>query len=105
MIDEQVNRKPLDTVEIAKEIDEMFTFNNPKTVEQIESCQKIQKSCKNLAQLIIANVPEGKEQTVAVNSVLGAALWASQGITRRQITIVGAHLNQASTEEVLKMFP
>ena len=88
MTNEQVNREPVDPAEIAAEIDEVFTFNSPQTTEQIEACRKIQASCKSLAHLISANVPEGKEQTIAVNSVLTAALWASQGITRRQVAIV-----------------
>ena len=88
MIDETVDRKPLNLDELILEIDEVFTFRSPSTSKQQDSCQHIQSCCKALAMAIVEMVPEGKEQVIAVNNLLGAALWASHGITKRQVTIV-----------------
>lgn len=88
MKDEQVNREPLDPAAVLLEIEEVFTFNPPLTPEQVIACQQIQDACKHLAQGIAKLVPEGKEQTIAVNNLLATALWARHGITRRQVTVV-----------------
>jgi wyosine [tRNA(Phe)-imidazoG37] synthetase (radical SAM superfamily) len=100
MKDEQVIRPPLDPEALFLEIEEVFTFNPPLTPEQQQACQIISQSCKNLAQGIAKLVPEGKEQTVAINNLLATALWARHGITRRQVTVGAVPWTEENTPQV-----
>lgn len=84
----EVNREPVNLEKIKQEIDDVFIFKSPISNQHAESCQKIQNTCKALAQLIADEVPEGKEQTIAINNLLSAALFARHGITRRQVIMV-----------------
>lgn len=88
MNNNEVFRDPVDPQKTRQEIEDVFTFNAPHSKEHYASCQKIQTACKNLAQALIDEVPEGKEQTVAINNLLSAALFARHGITRRQVLMV-----------------
>lgn len=99
MKDEQVNREPLDPAAIALEIEEVFTFNPPLTPDQLHACQQIQEACKHLAHGIAKLVPEGKEQTVAINNLLATALWARHGITRRQVTVGAVPWTEENTPQ------
>lgn len=100
MKDEQVIREPLDPAAVLLEIEEVFTFNPPLTPEQLTACQQIQEACKNLAKGIAKLVPEGKEQTVAINNLLATALWARHGITRRQVTVGAVPWTEENTPQV-----
>src|SRR5208337_1206463 len=84
----QVIREPISPEKIKLEIDDVFVFNPPLSFNHATSCQKIQDACKALAQVIADEVPEGKEQVIAINSLLSAALFARHGITRRQVVVV-----------------
>jgi hypothetical protein len=81
----EVVREPLDLNKLKQEIDEVFTFQQPLTMAQLNSCLRVQFACRELAKTISEEVPEGKEQTIAINNLLSAALFASHGITRRQV--------------------
>jgi hypothetical protein len=87
MKNEQVDRPPLDPEALRQEIEDVFTFGIPVTPEQHHACQQIQNACKTLAHGIMQLVPEGKEQTIAINNLLGVALWSRHGITRRSIIV------------------
>lgn len=87
MKNEQVDRPPLDLEALRQEIEDVFTFGIPVTPEQHHACQQIQNACKTLAHGIINLVPEGKEQVIAINNLLGVALWSRHGITRRSIIV------------------
>lgn len=87
-IDMLVTREPLAIDETIQEIDDIFVFNPPQTQENLNKCLTIQNACKNLASLIARDVPEGKEQTIAINNLLATALWANHGILRRQVMVV-----------------
>lgn len=84
----QIEREPLNPEKIRQEIEDTFVFNPPLSSSSAAACAKIQNACKELALLIAYEVPEGKEQTIAVNNLLSVALFARQGITRRQIAVV-----------------
>lgn len=73
--------------QVKQEIQDVFVFNAPMSMEHLISCEKIQNACKALAQAIADEVPEGKERTIAINNLLSTALFARHGITRRQIHI------------------
>jgi hypothetical protein len=100
MKDEQVNRDPVDPAAVALEIEEIFTFNPPLTPDQLTACQQIQDACKHLAHGIAKLVPEGKEQTIAINNLLATALWARHGITRRQVTVGAVPWTEENTPQV-----
>jgi hypothetical protein len=84
----EINREPINTEQAKQEIEDVFVFNAPSSVNTSFACQRIQNACKALAQAIAEEVPEGKERVVAINSLLSAALFARHGITRRQVVIV-----------------
>jgi hypothetical protein len=87
-IDMLVTREPVSLEDTLQEIDDVFVFNPPQSQENLTKCLTIQNACKSLASLIARDVPEGKEQTIAINSLLATALWANHGILRRQVVVV-----------------
>ncbi len=87
-IDMLVTREPVSLEDTLQEIDDVFVFNPPQTHENLNKCLSIQNACKNLANVIARDVPEGKEQTIAINNLLATALWANHGILRRQVMVV-----------------
>ena len=87
MIDEIVNREPINLEDVRAEIDEIFNIQNPATVDQLLACNHVQELCHQLAQAMTELVPEGRERLIAINNILAAALWARHGITRKQIVI------------------
>jgi hypothetical protein len=99
MKDEIVDRPPLNPEELTREIEEVFSFNPPLTVDQNHACQQIQNACKTLAHGILNLVPEGKEQTIAINQLLAAALWARHGICRRSIIVAAGEPFDAAAPE------
>ncbi len=90
--DTEVLREPVSVQEVQDEIDDVFTFNPPQTADNQSKCQNIQSLCKQLAYVIARDVPQGKEQTIAINSVLSAALYSNHGILRRQIVMAAIPL-------------
>lgn len=43
----------------------------------------IRDQCKALARFMVANVPEGREQALAVTKIEEAMMWANAGIARQ----------------------
>lgn len=84
----EVYRPPTSLAQIKQEIDETFVFNAPLSQDHATSCEKIQNASKALADLIIQEVPEGKERVICVNNILSCALFARHGITRRQVVLM-----------------
>lgn len=82
------NRPPVSVEQTKQEINDVFVFSVPISAQHTASCERIQKACKALAQAIAEEVPEGKEQTIAINNLLSTALFARHGITRRQVVVV-----------------
>ena len=87
--DTEVNREPLDPEAGIQEVEDAFVFNNqPPSTAQRTMCEHVETYARRLAFEIATVVPEGKHRTVAINNVLGAVLWARQGIlTAREIEI------------------
>lgn len=86
----EVYREPVNPNQLKQEIDDVFVFNRPMTQENAASCARVQNACKVLADIIVQEVPEGRERIVCVNNLLSTALFASHGITRRQVMLVAA---------------
>lgn len=86
--DEVANREPVSLEETLQDIDDVFVFNPPQTQDNLIKCERIQIACKSLAKLIAQDVPQGKEQTIAINNLLSTALFANHGILKRQIVLV-----------------
>lgn len=89
--DREVIREPFDPAAPAQEVDEVFQFNTNLTPAQAADCKHIEDYARGLAFDIAALVPPGKCQTVAINGIFGAVLWARQGIAgARQVELVEA---------------
>jgi len=87
--DTEVNREPLDPDAGIHEVEEAFVFNdNAPTQAQKAMCEHIEAYARGLAFEIATMVPEGKHRTVAINNVLGAVLWARQGILTARLVEV-----------------
>lgn len=92
----EVARPPITPETIKAEVNDVFIFNPPLSGNNLASCQRIQNACRDLALVIAEEVPEGKEQTIAINNLLATALWSRQGITRRQVAVISI----ASPEQI-----
>lgn len=92
MKDQEVVRGPTNTassIEDMSEIAEAFKFNYVPDKEQVEACSYLGHLAKLLAKEIGRVVPDGKHRVVAINNVLGAVLWAHQGIlSQRKVEFV-----------------
>lgn len=67
-----------------EEIERCFTYHAP-TPDMLPKFQAIRDKAKELAYLIAQHVPDGKEQTIAINNIEAASMWANAGIARRTI--------------------
>ena len=65
------------------DIENRFAFHPAITPERGESHAAIREECKALAQFIIANVPEGREQALAITHLEEVMMWANAGIARQ----------------------
>jgi len=83
-------RTPITPEDIKAEVNDVFVFNAPMSSQTLASCERIQNACRELALAIAEEVPEGKEQTIAINNLLATAIWARQGVTRRQVAVMAA---------------
>lgn len=90
MSNTEVSRPPVTPETLKAEIDDVFVFNPPLTRKNHASCERIQQACRELAHVIAEEVPEGKEQVIAINNLLATALWSRQGITRRQVLVIAS---------------
>jgi hypothetical protein len=96
--DEAVVREPIDISAALMEVDETFTFHPPPDQSQTEKCRLVQNLCQQVAQVLVQIVPEGKEQTMAVNNLLAATLFACHGITHRQVGVFVAPPEGATSQ-------
>lgn len=91
-VDRQVEtRPPLDSEKILREamedIEEMARFRVP-TEEQGRAVLSVVAAGQIMIEKIIAAIPEGTEQIVAVNNVKAAVLWARHGVLRRSVAVL-----------------
>jgi len=66
-----------------REIDNRFTYHAPDD-EKVVKHQAIRNGGKELAELIDALVPEGREKSLAVTKVEEAVMWANAGLARSE---------------------
>lgn len=76
-------REPYSPQAAIEDVESNFVFNNAPTEHQVKLCQHIEAFGKAMAIEIASLVPEGKEQTVAINNVLSAVMWCRHGIMRQ----------------------
>jgi hypothetical protein len=76
-------REPYTPQATIEEIEKTFVFNNAPTPDQMKMCQHIECWGKALSIEIASLVPEGKEQTMAINNVLAAIVWCRHAICRQ----------------------
>lgn len=96
MIDEEKDRQvetrpPLDTEKVLREaledVEEMARFRVP-TTEQGEAIMGVVVAGQLLLEKVIAAIPEGTEQIVAVNNIKSAVLWVKHGVLRRSVAVL-----------------
>ena len=66
----------------SEELDTRFTYHAPKE-GQPEQYQKLRNHAKELAFIIWAEVPDSREQSLALTKLEEAIMWANAGIARR----------------------
>jgi hypothetical protein len=62
-----------------RDIENWFTYHAP-TPHQLPKYQNIRDAAKNLATIILNNVPAGPDQVVAIGKIREAVLMANQAI-------------------------
>lgn len=93
----EVTREAVNLADAVREVEQEFQFSStPLTNAQAAACNHIEAFGRGMAQDIATMVPPGKEQTIAVNAVLTAVLWARQGITKRTIEMVAVASDAAN---------
>jgi hypothetical protein len=65
------------------ELNLRFTYHSPKP-GQPEKYTKLRELGKQLAEEIVASVPDSREQSLALTKVEEAIMWANAGIARRE---------------------
>ena len=64
------------------DIENRFAFH-PATPERGEVHAAVRDECKALAYFIIHNVPEGREQSLAITHLEETMMWCNAGIARQ----------------------
>jgi hypothetical protein len=65
------------------ELENRFTYHAPKE-GQTEKYELLRNQGKQLAQLLVANVPSSRELMVAITKLEEAIFWANAGIARNE---------------------
>jgi len=68
--------------EIKKDIEIRFVYHAPKP-EQLPKYQELRDMGKALAIFIATNVPDSREQALALTHLEDTIMWANAGIARR----------------------
>ena len=61
------------------ELDNSYSYH-PPIEDQVARYRKIREQAKKLAELIVAECPESREQSLALTKVEEAAMWANKAI-------------------------
>ncbi len=64
-------------------IDNNFKYHTPKA-DQPERYVKIREKAKELAELILQEVPESREKSLAFTNLEQSVFWANAGIARNE---------------------
>ena len=66
----------------SEELDNRFAYHSPKP-GQAEKYQSIRDKAKEMASLILSEVPESREQSLSITKLEEATMWANASIARR----------------------
>lgn len=66
------------------DLDNRFTYHKPKDNTTIRAHERIRLGVGAVARLIDANVPDGREKSLAITALEEAMMWANAGIARNQ---------------------
>jgi hypothetical protein len=66
----------------SNELDNRFTYHPPVAEEKVASYQSIREAGRNLADLIVNNTPESREQSLAITKLEEVIFWANASIAR-----------------------
>jgi hypothetical protein len=69
-------------VDYSDDLDNRFRWHQPRTQEVGELHNTIRRECRELAGTIMAVVPAGREQALAITKLEEAMMWANAGIAR-----------------------
>lgn len=67
-----------------QDIDTRFTYHKPQG-DQADRYEKIRAHARVLANLIVTNTPESREQSLAITKLEEAVMWANAGIARNEV--------------------
>lgn len=65
------------------DLDNRFTYHTPKNDQQSRYIM-IRDHAKELAEFIVTNTPESREQSLAITSLEEAIFWANAAIARNE---------------------
>lgn len=68
---------------MSEELDKRFTYHSPKP-GQPERYVLLRDAAKNLAELIVENTPQSREQALALTKLEEATFWANASIARNE---------------------
>lgn len=66
-----------------KELEVRFTYHGPRG-DQLHRYETIRAMAKKLAEYIVEQTPESREQSLAITHLEQAVMWANAGIARRE---------------------
>lgn len=79
LLEERIKRIPSLSQE---ELTKRFAYHKPKNEEVAEQHELLRRSCHRLAQIILEEVPAGREQALALTHLEEVMFWANASIAR-----------------------
>lgn len=66
------------------DLDKRFTYHNPRGKEIADRYVLIRGAGMQLAEIVLRNTPECREQSLALTKIEEAIMWANAGIARHE---------------------
>lgn len=71
-------RNPVDSVDIGNR----FSFHPADTTEKQEAHERIRSYCRELAETLNAELPEGREKSLAITHLEETMMWSNAAVAR-----------------------
>ena len=68
------------------ELENRFTYHKP-TGNQVDRYHELRDEAKCFAEVVLANTPESREQSLALTKIEEATMWANAAIARREPSV------------------
>jgi len=66
------------------ELDNRFRYHPPRSAERVNDHETVREAARDLAHILKARVPEGRELHLAITALEEALFWANAGIARQK---------------------